>query len=74
MFLLLLTESSGGSLAPGGSKFIFKSPKVTISVVKKPSSTSNNKGPAKQEEEHKSKVSSTALQSLFQNYESDEDD
>ncbi|GFY97523.1 coiled-coil protein [Actinidia rufa] len=67
-------ERSVASVAPGGSKFLFKSPKVTVSVVKKPSSASNNKGPAKQKEEHKSKVSSIALQSLCQNYESDEDD
>ncbi|GMP66256.1 hypothetical protein CsSME_00026683 [Camellia sinensis var. sinensis] len=67
-------ENKGDAQAPGDGKFIFKSPSVRVSVVRKPSSASNSNGPAKHEEDHKTNVSSSGLMSLCQNYESDEDD
>ncbi|KAF5948707.1 hypothetical protein HYC85_014664 [Camellia sinensis] len=67
-------ENKGDAQAPGDGKFIFKSPSVRVSVVRKPSSASNSNGPAKHEEDHKANVSSSGLMSLCQNYESDEDD
>ncbi|KAF5940533.1 hypothetical protein HYC85_021700 [Camellia sinensis] len=65
--------NKGDSRALGDGKFIFKSPSVRVSVVRKPSLASNSNGPAKHEE-HKANVSSSGLMSVCQNYESDEDD
>ncbi|KAF8398145.1 hypothetical protein HHK36_017071 [Tetracentron sinense] len=71
-------ETPGGAEAPNGGKFIFKSPSVRVSVVKKPFPPSSGILPAKKEEnkqeEPKINVSGTGLQSLCQNYESDESD
>ncbi|XP_028101111.1 splicing factor YJU2-like [Camellia sinensis] len=67
-------ENKGYSRALGDGRFIFKSPSVRVSVVRKPSLASNSNGPAKHEEERKANVSSSGLMSLCQNYESDEDD
>lgn len=56
-------------------KLILKAPSVTIKVVKKPVSSSiakDQKEKRKQEEDPKASEMTTALQSLCQNYESDE--
>uniref|UniRef100_A0A5B7BWB1 Splicing factor YJU2 n=1 Tax=Davidia involucrata TaxID=16924 RepID=A0A5B7BWB1_DAVIN len=71
-------ENPAGSGASRDNKFIFKSSSVSVSIIRRPPLVSNNNKPAKQEnkqeEEHETNVTSTGLQSLCQNYESDEDD
>ncbi|KAL6987260.1 hypothetical protein U1Q18_013011 [Sarracenia purpurea var. burkii] len=60
----------------GDNKFIFKSSTVRVSVVTKPHLAPNKpaKLEDKQEVEHKADFTSGGLQSLAQNYGSDEDD
>ncbi|XP_043689175.1 splicing factor YJU2-like isoform X2 [Telopea speciosissima] len=69
-------ETVGDSEAPKNDKFVFKTPLVRISVVKKPlpPPTENNQveDTDKQEEEPKANDTSNVLQSLCQDYGSDE--
>ncbi|XP_042519384.1 splicing factor YJU2 [Macadamia integrifolia] len=69
-------ETVGDSEAPKKDKFVFKTPLVRISVVKKPLPQPAVKNPGeglkKQEEEPKVNDTSNVLQSLCQDYGSDE--
>ncbi|KAL6999326.1 hypothetical protein U1Q18_000486, partial [Sarracenia purpurea var. burkii] len=70
-------ESQSVSSSQGDNKLIFKSSTVQVSVVRKPHLAPNKpaKPEDKQEElEHKADFTSGGLQSLCQNYGSDEDD
>ncbi|GAB4849234.1 hypothetical protein Ancab_004045 [Ancistrocladus abbreviatus] len=76
-----LLDHSKSKEDPDRGKFILKSSTVRVSVVRKPipTSESNNdqtaaKEDSKQEWQHESNTNSTGLQSLCQNYDSDEDD
>ncbi|KAG6793701.1 hypothetical protein POTOM_002917 [Populus tomentosa] len=74
--LWLSTENSSGSGTRNDSKPSFGSPMIRISVIKKPVASSDSNKPVenKQVEESKSNDTSTGLQSLFQNYDSDDED
>lgn len=69
-----LTENGNASKP----KFIIKTPSVTLTVVKKAASSSTakdqKKDESKQEQDPKTSGMTTGLQSLCQNYESDESD
>lgn len=82
-------ENPSGSGATGDAKFVFKSSTVRISVVKKPGSEHSNsakldnKGavannasslPKDNGQDHNTNCATTALGSLLQNYESDDDE
>ena len=75
--MLVLTENGNASNAPK-PKFIIKTPSMTLKVVKKPVSSSiakdQKKEESKQEQDPKTSGMTTGLQSLCQNYESDESD
>ncbi|CAA3027013.1 Hypothetical predicted protein [Olea europaea subsp. europaea] len=66
------------SRASDSGKFIFKSSTITISILKKPLLDSNSSKPAKEEPKNQeagpTTVASSRLQSLCQQYGSDEDD
>ncbi|XXG90416.1 hypothetical protein AAC387_Pa12g2190 [Persea americana] len=70
-------ENGNASNAPK-PKFIIKTPSMTLKVVKKPVSSSiakdQKKEESKQEQDPKTSGMTTGLQSLCQNYESDESD
>ncbi|KAG6790331.1 hypothetical protein POTOM_006480 [Populus tomentosa] len=74
--LWLSTENSSGSGTRNDSKPSFGSPMIRISVIKKPVASSDSNQPVenKQVEESKGNDTSTGLQSLFQNYDSDDED
>lgn len=74
--LWLPTENSSGSGTKNDSKPSFGSPMIRISVIKKPVASSDSNKPVenKQVEESKGNDTSTGLQSLFQNYDSDDED
>ncbi|GAB4854822.1 hypothetical protein Ancab_023405 [Ancistrocladus abbreviatus] len=76
-----LLDHSKSKEDPDRGKFILKSSTVRVSVVRKtiPTSESNKdqtaaKEDSKQEQQHESSTNSNGLQSLCQNYHSDEDD
>lgn len=75
----LLTDRADVSGSSNNEKFIFKSSLVRVSVLKKPNSDSSgnkaSKGEeTKQEAELNETVRSNGLQSLCQQYESDDED
>eukprot|EP00258_Populus_trichocarpa_P000662 XP_002298914.3 coiled-coil domain-containing protein 94 homolog [Populus trichocarpa] len=69
-------ENSSGSGTKNDSKPSFGSQMIRISVIKKPVASSDSNKPVenKQVEESKGNDTSTGLQSLFQNYDSDDED
>ncbi|PIM97834.1 hypothetical protein CDL12_29692 [Handroanthus impetiginosus] len=79
-----LTNGSATDSPANSDKFIFKSPSVRVAIVKKSSRDSNGNKPRKEEtekqdaefvavKEETGKVEATGLQSLLQQYGSDED-
>jgi hypothetical protein len=84
MFNVWLIENEGGSRAPGDAKLVIKSSTVRISIVKKAASEDSNSAKLEKKDDNTSKLpvvpednnpkhTSNALDSLLQNYGSDDD-